>query len=404
MSERLSVILLAGFAYLLLVSGGVIPYVERDVAKSVVKGGMLVVVLLMMSFGTVRRSVLLPIGLFLLVGSAFMGVGLYRSSDISFALEKIDGAILCSVIVALVIDRGYGRYGERGFQAAFLQFAFLILAATVLYKAQFGFFDRQTRFLLNGPIIYGWLMGFCALLSLHLRSVERRAIWSVLFAIFLAALLWTESKGSAIAFSVGLVAYILGSFRKNFKLLLSLALLSCSVYFLFLSDLIELFQESRFSAVARFLAGELGEVDDGSIGIRSLLLDEALRNFWAHPVLGIGLGQFTFDSLVYPHNQHLEIFAELGFVAGFAHVIFVGAALLRANPLNRCFILLFAVGSAFSGDASYLRFLYAFCVLTFLPVERSWQAGPALIPQTSERASTQRDPMSPTTLSARMRT
>jgi O-antigen ligase len=367
MSERLSAVTLAAFVYLLLISGGVIPYVEGEVAKSVAKGAMLVTVLLIACFATVRRSVLPPIGLFVLVGLAFMGAGLYRSSDVSFALEKIDGAILCSAAVALSIDRGYARFGEQRFQAAFLLFAFLILVATILYKAKFGFFDRQTRFLLNGPIIYGWLMGFCALLALHLRSLQRRVVWSVLFAMFLAALLWTESKGSAFAFAVGLAAYILSSFRKNFRFLLALALLSGSVYFLFRSDFIVLFEESRFSAVARLLTGELGQADDGSIGIRSLLLDEALRNFWAHPVFGTGLGQFTFDGFVYPHNQHLEIFAELGFVAGFAHLLFVAAALMRANVLHRCLILLFAVGSAFSGDASYLRFLYAFCLLTFLP-------------------------------------
>ncbi|MDM0110727.1 O-antigen ligase family protein [Variovorax sp. J22R133] len=362
MSKQICALLLATFVYLMLVSGGVIPYADGDAVKAGVKGGMLVIVIFLGIFNPISRSSLALIATFLCFGLIFMCLGLLHSSNISYALEKIDGALLCSVIVALVIEKGYARYGEQEFQAAFLCCALIILIATIAYKVQFGLFDRQVKFLLNGPIVYGWLMGFCALLSLNLWEERRKVFWGLLLVVFICALLWTESKGAAVAFAVAAFVLLLNSLRKNLKYVLLGVLLLTVVYVLFYDQLIYLFMESRFAAVARVLTGEVADVDDGSIGVRSLLAEHALEDFRAHPFLGIGLGEFSYDSFVYPHNQHLEIFTELGIFAGMAHIGFVMLALFRAGRLNRAVILFFVGASAFSGDVSYLRFLYAFCL------------------------------------------
>ncbi|MGT2512712.1 O-antigen ligase family protein [Cupriavidus basilensis] len=141
----------------------------------------------------------------------------------------------------------------------------------------------------------------------------------------------------------------------------------CFVFFFLFSDvLMDMLSNSRLAAVGRFLNGDLGGADEGSFGVRSILAEKATQEFWDNPILGIGIGEFRFGEYVYPHNQHLEIFAELGVFFGIAHLLFVFSSFVVASRVNKAIILLFAVAASFSGDASYLRFLYSFCLLGFL--------------------------------------
>jgi hypothetical protein len=361
-----SSVALAGVVYLLLVSGGILPFVAGEPLKSSFKGVMLIAVLCVLYQSRFQRNVVLPLGKFLMIGLILGFLELGRSTNISFALEKIDGAILCSVAAAFILDQGYRRFGQEKFQYAFLVWAFLILIMTIVYKFNLGFFDRGIRFFLNGPIVFGWIMGLCGLIAFHLWMTERKVVLILMFFIFFIALLWTESKGSTLAFLVAWGIYVCLTFRKNIKIVLISTLSLIGIFLSFSDLLIKAFENSRFSALGRLFGGELGASDEGSVGVRSILSEVALRDFWSNPLFGIGLGEFHFGEYVYPHNQHLEVFAELGFFVGMLHVIFLIISLVRANPLNKAIIILFSVAASFSGDASYFRFLYAFCLLGFI--------------------------------------
>ncbi|MDP9881376.1 O-antigen ligase [Variovorax boronicumulans] len=354
---------LAGAIYLLLVSGGVFPYAQDDQVKSAIKGAMLFVAGFYLSSFGIGRSAFRPVGAFLFIGLTIGCVALGRSEHLGFSLEKIDGAIVCSAVIALLLDRAYSRFGERAFHEAFIAWAFCLLLLTLGYKAQFGLFDRDVRYFLNGPIVYGWLMGVCGVISFHLWSETRRRIFLIAFVLFFIALIWTESKGSVFGFAVGMAFYLLMNFKKS--LVLSLGTVGCFLIFnfFFADQILELLDGTRFSAIGRIYSGELSEADDGSVGTRVVLVEKAFQDFKENPLSGIGLGQFSLGEYRYPHNQHLEIFAEMGVFVGLLHVFFVLFSFWRATLLNRAIILIFAVGASFSGDISYLRFLYSFCLI-----------------------------------------
>lgn len=187
------------------------------------------------------------------------------------------------------------------------------------------------------------------------------------FAIFFMALVWTESKGAILAFLIGLAIYCVLRFHRKYKLLIALVIGGIVFYFTLADQLVELLEDSRLSAILRIVGGELNQSDEGSVGSRVVLIDKAMQDFSSHIFMGIGLANYSFNEFVYPHNQHLEIFAEMGVVVGFIHVIFVLLSFWRANILNKALIVFFGVAASFSGDVSYLRFLYAFCLVGFMP-------------------------------------
>lgn len=359
--------ILAAAVYLLFVSGGVFPYVQEDPIKSLVKGLGLAVVVFHFLTVKIRHADFDPLSTFFFFGLAIGVWGLMRTENIGFALEKIDGAIVCSLLIAMLLQHGYRSYGEIDFQSRLLMFSFLILILTLVYKSMFGFFDREVRFFLNGPIVYGWITGFCSLVSFHVWTERRRLVYLLAFAVFFMALVWTESKGAIFAFLIALAIYCVLRFRRNYKLLLVLAIGGVIFYFTLADQLVEFLEDSRLSAMVRIVGGELNQSDEGSVGSRVVLVDKAMQDFSSHTFLGIGLANFSLNEFVYPHNQHLEIFAEMGVFVGLLHVIFVVLSFWRANMLNKSLIVFFGVAASFSGDVSYLRFLYAFCLVGYMP-------------------------------------
>ncbi|OAK61364.1 hypothetical protein A3K87_20725 [Variovorax paradoxus] len=376
--------LVAGMAYLLLVAGGIFPFAQDDVVKALIKAALLGASMFYLLLFGVQRSVVLPVGMFLFVGLFIGFSALWRTDNLGFAVEKIDGAVLCPAIVAMLFHRASLELGEDDFRALFIAFSSVVLVLTVAYKFQFGFFERDVRFFLNGPIVYGWLMGLCGVLSFHLWRARRRIFFLVLFLCFVAALIWTESKGSIFAFAAAISFYFVFSFRRNLRFSIAVVAAAGVFYFFFLDSFVDALNDSRLSAIGRIFSGELAEADDGSVGTRLVLVDLAIQNFKDNPLFGIGLGQFSFNEYVYPHNQHVELFAELGVFVGIAHVFFVLASFYRARLVNKSIILLFAMAASSSGDASYLRFLYTFCLLSFAPLEP--QAVAASLPSRIRRA------------------
>ena len=358
---------LASIVYFLLVVGGIFPYPSEDIEKGLAKGGMLFVTMLIFSFISFGRTTAERFSNILFVGLIAALIFLFRAKNFSFALEKIDGAILCPFVVAMILSKGYERFGSDTFISAFLVLAIIILIATLIYKMHFGFYDREVRFFLNGPIVYGWLMGLCGIFAFHLWYSGRRTAYGIVFVIFVIALFWTDSKGPLIAFFVAFIWYILLSLKRVKLRAYFLAAAALSIFYMFSDLLVAIISETRYSGLMRFFSNELTAEDDGSIGVRKYLISTAISNFIDNPLFGIGIGNFEFQEIVYPHNQHLELFAELGIFVGLLHIFFIVFAWIRADTLHRSIIILFFVAGSFSGDSSYLRFIYAFSLIMYLP-------------------------------------
>src|SRR5690606_3743121 len=77
----------------------------------------------------------------------------------------------------------------------------------LIYKGTLGLDDRGVRFFINGPIVFGWIMGWNFLICLYLffKGFRRWLVACGAVAFFLAVL-WTQSKGPLIA--TGAIALI----------------------------------------------------------------------------------------------------------------------------------------------------------------------------------------------------
>lgn len=113
--------------------------------------------------------------------------------------------------------------------------------------------------------------------------------------------------------------------------------------------------------------------------VRISLYDDALRIWEAHPVIGVGLGNYSVyfpDRLagdMYPHNMILESLAELGLIGGLLAVLLLGIPLFlfyqqRAwrKPIATILFMMFlatVLNAMFSGDYNDNRVVFVLAVL-----------------------------------------
>lgn len=351
--------------YLSLVSGGVFTFhsdgVFNDLAKlSIALFGLV----FLFRYPPSRVSVKFSLA-FVLFFSIPLLASAFRAENFEYALYKIDAAIVGGIFSFLLAIALIDRLGLVSFYDGFIKFAFVVLVATISYKTLFGFWDRNIRFLLNGPIVFGWFMGVAAIFSVHMWRF--RACSAYLFAavVFCLAILWTQSKGPLLAlFAAFFYMYFvaLGHFQ---RIKVSAALLVAVIGLSFV-DLSWLEESTRLDAFQRLLSQTIGESDYGSVGVRAEMYQQALDLFFANPAFGIGLGNWQFvtgSEFLYPHNQHLEILTEIGgfyFALYFSLVIF---AFLNADSVIKSVLIFFIVAASFSGDLSYLRYVFAFSLI-----------------------------------------
>lgn len=287
-----------------------------------------------------------------------LAVSAFFTEDWAYAQKKLDSAFLVTPLISVAAAELVARNGIARALKLFLLVALAFLAMTILYKLQSGLFDRQSRFFLNGPIVFGWLMGLNCLLSLHLYLSERRAAhWLAAAAAFALAVLWTASKGPLLALGLALV-FLLAS-RMSRRSVMALTVLPAAAYFLAPRLLPETALE-RLAALDRLFSGQTTGADAGSIGARTDAFGDAIATFVERPLFGVGLGNFQFSSgtgLLYPHSIVPESLAEMG-LAGAVALIFTGTRILiSTSALGRLVLVYFAVALSFSGDLSYIHLL-----------------------------------------------
>ena len=122
------------------------------------------------------------------------------------------------------------------------------------------------------------------------RRLGQRAVTWAAFALVLLCAVLTGSRGGQLVFATVLAAYFARRFGARGLIIggaLALPLL--------------------------LLGGRSGEEATSSTNERLDLLTEALSMWRSHPLVGVGLGQFTEYSYMTAHNSYLLALAELGF-------------------------------------------------------------------------------------------
>lgn len=356
------------FAFLfviILAIGSFIPYSWDDSLTIYTKS----FVLFLFLFACFLRKIFVTktIVFYLVIVFLIFFISSLKSLDLYYAIEKLIGVTLVVYGLYYVFIHLLNDLGIPKALALIIKHALLILVMTLIYKFIFGFWDRNVRFFLNGPIVFAWLMGVYALISLHLAIKERNIFYYIIFFIFGLSVFWTESKGAILAFIISSAYYCFSSSGKFIKsLLLAIPLILYSTWNIIITFLEEITDGSRLSAFVRILKNDTNSVDAGSIDSRHDMLIESLNMINDNLIFGIGLGSYkilTVNGFPYPHNIHLEVFLECGLIPGIIYIIFIVYAFSVSKPLFQCLILFFIVASSFSGDITYLRFLILFLII-----------------------------------------
>lgn len=373
--------LLAAAFYFALVAGGLLPFTETEpiylAAKSISLAGFLAVVFSVVK----RRSFAVPMLAFLGIAVPLLLWSALRSSDVTYALQKVDAIAFGTVGAAAFFYRLRERAGMANAFDRLLWVALAVLTATIGYKLAFGFWDRSVRFFLNGPIVFGWLMGSMCLIALNRLIATGASRYFLAAMVFFSATVWTMSKGAIVALlaSAAMLAVLNLRHRAFGRIALMLAPLLLLAALLFSSGSALPLNDTRLAAFSRILTNEIDKSDEGSIVTRLDMLDQSADLIRKHYALGVGLANWQTASgsqFEYPHNVYAELAAEFGLPIAMMLLLTLATMIGRVPNETRVIALFFLIASGFSGDASYLRFPLAF-ILASWPLHRSAHETPA---------------------------
>lgn len=361
--ENLFLFVASVFVYFMLATGKLFPEPVLS-EKTFISIVNVAFILFYINSRVFRKSLVKTIFLIFPILIFFL-CSMFRSNDISLALSKVEGGILSGLFIAAVVSFIILLSNEKKFIKLFIMASFLLLTLTLLYRFSLGLSGRNERFLLNGPIVFGWLMGLNFIFCIKLFFLKRSNIYLLLSFLFILAVFWTQSKGPLLASIVIFSILMLKNANKeNIKLMLFISIfLLFSYYLLNYLDL-----GDRYSALTRLFNNELNESDQGSVGIRAEMFFYSIELWKNNFMFGVGLGNWNehinrFFSLSvmfpYPHNIIVELLSETGF-SGFLFLMISYLYLfIKSNYICKIVMLYFTICLLFSGDASYLRFLFS---------------------------------------------
>jgi O-antigen ligase len=300
----------------------------------------------------------------LVVPVAAMGVTIPISVDQEAGAEKLCNLLISTVIASLLLVHALQRVGTATVLRLLVGVLALLLAGALVFKARFGFFERQVPFLMSGPIVFGRVMGLACLCSL---LALRGPLRLFLTLIFVAATVWTASKGPIVALLLTIMVYVLllGSRadRVGFALMTSVVVIGVAANYEFISGLQPVGR--LFMAADTVATG--GGVD--SIGSRISFAQSSLRTIAEHP-FGVGLGGWSAATgvswMTYPHNFWLELWTEggvlLGTLASLPFLVF----LLRKVDALWILCVFFLLAQQVSGDLLDGRYWLTFSIVGLL--------------------------------------
>lgn len=271
-----------------------------------------------------------------------------------YGLEKAHlGLLLPLTMGALACS--YKRWDEEDVLDHIITFALIVLVFAVLYKLSNGFFDRQVRYGLLGPIPFGWVCGMGAIASL-LRA-DRGLVTILLSLAFVLAVLWSGSKGPAFALAIVAVLKFRSLIGKTMK-----ERLVVLAVFLIGALLVKTGSDNlrAGSALQAMLTNSDEFVEGagaGSVGVRLEFYSRSAEMLVDNSFFGVGFGAWSLFAAGlhnYPHNLFLEIGSETGIVG--LVLLFGLLWSLRSKSKVSFLGYFFILCMLFSGDFSYFRY------------------------------------------------
>lgn len=344
--------------YLIIATGTIMPVVVQELVIPLHTVYVAIYFFLLMHFPDNRSAFFR--GILVLLPFLFpMLIGLSRADNLPYALEKIEGGVLASLLTAIITSHCVRRYGLNDFLTSYLNVTLTILMATMIYRITLGYEigSRDGRFLINGPITYGWLMGIAAIISLFLYQQRQKKRFLIYFLLFFTTLLVTGSKGPLVALTFCIAVFFVYFARSKRILLLACCVVLSSVG---ASQLLSVEALGRFASLFHLFQGDVIENNYGSLGVRLLAWGESISIFGSNILWGVGLGNwenYSSIKIIYPHNFFLEIASEMGLLGLVAFAIVILALLRNRTFFMGLYLSFFLVALSFSGDMSYYRYL-----------------------------------------------
>ncbi|MEX2386805.1 MAG: O-antigen ligase family protein [Phycisphaeraceae bacterium] len=284
-------------------------------------------------------------------------VPLLWSPNPDYGRFKAFNFLATTLIASALLGEAVAQLGLVRFQRALVVVLLALLLAAVVFKARYGFFDRQVHFFMNGPIVFARLMGIGAVMAFF--GFQRVMRWALVL-LFVAAMIWTSSKGPVVALlaMAGLLCLMRFWNWRRGMILLMIGVISFTAY-LNRETMLEMPVLNRYAMAM--------DPDDarnrGSLHHRLELWDEAVQKIRRYPFTGTGLGGGTpyegerqsgyrvgQGAVSYPHNLPLEVFSEMGLIFGAVFMV-PFLLLLRSpfSPMGACALYLL-LASMTTGD------------------------------------------------------
>lgn len=304
---------------------------------------------------TPNRLFLVALPTFLLILFVFFAFNFSYDGEIS--QEKLTQFILVVFVFGVLLGMCFINPSVRKHMPAAM--AVIGLVAMMLLLANPSAYDEgRTSFDDANPIWLARAMSLAGAAGVIWIVQSRHLVkaWGLVILAVMATTL-TGSRGPLVA-TICALAFGLMVLKKKNKASLVLVC-SCGLLIGFL-----LFSVFGFSIPGirgvQFFSGEGGE----STSFRALLYTDAIGQILATPE-GIGIGNFSFAGLYYPHNIIFEFLVEWGWVAGgcISLVIIFGGYRVFNLPSDydvvKIVFIIDLINALFSGDITSPRLMYA---------------------------------------------
>jgi O-antigen ligase len=228
--------------------------------------------------------------------------------------------ILNSLLKRLLLSLGLSLYVRA---QADLDRALRLFLLSIVYMCAFifvntppaewfgGFLGSVTQ---NNTNLIGLNAAMGVMVAVYLAFARGGVVYyaAALWLLLLATL--TSSRKSLVIAVLGLVMIALLYTRRRFYLFtLAAGLLAAGLAWYLVMHVPVFYQAIgvRFESMLRYWSTGQG---DTSVEKREHLIEEALRMFKAHPIVGVGLNNFSAWSsfALYAHNNYLEVLTGLG--------------------------------------------------------------------------------------------
>ena len=171
------------FGYLILAVGGIGLGQDVEVFRvAIMPVWLLAFLLLLISIYSGYLKLPIELVIFYFLICCYLLIQVLRSHYYDIALVKIDGFIISGTLVYALWRYGLAKYGDVFIDKIIITTLFFLLL-TVFYKFYAGFWDRGVRFFINGPNVYGWMLGLASVLSIYryLESSNKLYLFPFLF-------------------------------------------------------------------------------------------------------------------------------------------------------------------------------------------------------------------------------